>query len=126
MKSDYQEAKERILEAWHDYRYVTNDYLPDYEYQSSDANDLSVKYSYYDDFGLYELAFVLKETKSITELISESIVGDHCRGRLCTCLRNFEKAFKDQNKDKCLLCFYDSFKELREIIIVLEKAQFST
>ena len=118
----YKEAKEKILDAWRDFRIEINDYLPDGDpglyMRFKDA------YTYYDAFDAEDIEIMQKKFKAFVDLVSCSIMGDHCRGDIGRAYSGLQKAAEDKNLDETLMAAWKLFKELRMVIIVLGRIEF--
>lgn len=118
----YKEAKEKILDAWRDFRIEINDYLPDGDpglyMRFKDA------YMYYEEFDAEDIGIMQKKFKAFADLVTCSIMGDHCRGDINRAYSDLQKAAEDKNLDETLMAAWNLFKELRITIIVLERLEF--
>ena len=121
--SEYSKAKSIILDTWRMFRENANEFLPDYAPISKD-DDLRSKYQYYDEVDANVISWLQKDYRSFGELISKSVIGDHCRGRIHDQLLEMDDAVKNKNVDDFLLSIYTLFCTYREMIIVLERCPF--
>lgn len=120
--SDYSKAKAIILDAWRKFRENVNDFLPDYPLNRGD--NLKTRYLYYDELDSEMMLRLQKDYRSFGELVSSTVIGDHCRGQIYDCLSKIEGSVKNQNIDEFLRRIYELFGVYRKIIIVLERCPF--
>lgn len=118
----YDEAKEKILAEWREFRMDVNDYLPEGDLKF--YKNFSDAYAYYEEFDEDDIPIIQKRYKAFVDLVNSTIMHNHVGGALTRGYSELEKAAKDKNLDEVLRTSCELFKELRTTIIVLERLYF--